>query len=279
MKILMMISHFKLRLFEFMQIKRLIFLGLLPVLLVGCAGQAPAPIYGGGVVVPSQAKTAPKVKKAKKPKVVKSVPAPVEPEIVEVKPLTDPSAYATRVEEMQPELIMPEQQFQQDSSALGTPSNGLVTEHTQAPSVPTTGSSAENLKAEAPAAPISAPVVVQPPGFEPLETFAPLSPAVTQLASAANQSTKAGNIEAATTTLERAIRIEPRNATLYYKLALLKLKQSKPRLAEDLAKKAALLASNDANMKKHSWLLIARARELQGDTNGSQEAKAKSDSF
>ncbi|MEI7997574.1 MAG: tetratricopeptide repeat protein, partial [Methylococcaceae bacterium] len=78
---------------------------------------------------------------------------------------------------------------------------------------------------------------------------------------------------------ERAIRIEPRNATLYYKLALLRLKQSKPRLAEDLAKKAALLASDDTQLKKHSWILVARAREMQGDLKGGKEARAKADGF
>ena len=118
-----------------------------------------------------------------------------------------------------------------------------------------------------------------PPPFEPLETFAPLSPAVGALALAANQNSKSGNVESATTTIERAIRIEPRNATLYYKLALLRLKQSKPRLAEDLAKKAALLASNDTQLKKHSWLLVARAREVQGDLKGGKEARAMADKF
>jgi predicted Zn-dependent protease len=106
-----------------------------------------------------------------------------------------------------------------------------------------------------------------------------LSPAVGALALAANQDSKSGNIEAATTTIERAIRIEPRNATLYYKLALLKLKQSKPRLAEDLAKKAILLATNDPQLKKHSWLLVARAREIQGDVKGGKEARTNADKF
>ena len=75
--------------------------------------------------------------------------------------------------------------------------------------------------------------------FEPIETTVALSPVVTALVSAANQNTKAGDIESAAASIERAIRIEPRNATLFYKLALLRLKQSKPRLAEDLAKKSA----------------------------------------
>ena len=62
---------------------------------------------------------------------------------------------------------------------------------------------------------------------------------------------------------------------MYYKLALLKLKASKPREAEDLAKKAALLASNDIAIKKHSWLLIAKSREVQGNIDGANEARTK----
>ena len=98
--------------------------------------------------------------------------------------------------------------------------------------------------------------------FEPLETSASLSPAVDALVLAANQKSSSGNLEVASATIERAIRIEPRNANLYYKLALIRLEQSKPRLAEDLAKKSALLAVGDSTLKKHSWLLIAHAREL-----------------
>jgi predicted Zn-dependent protease len=96
---------------------------------------------------------------------------------------------------------------------------------------------------------------------------------------AADQNSRAGDLETAAASIERAIRIEPRNATLFYKLALLKLKQSKPRLAEDLAKKSALLASTDNTLKKHCWLLIAHAREIQGNLTGAKEAQEKADSF
>ena len=116
------------------------------------------------------------------------------------------------------------------------------------------------------------------PGFQPLESFSPMSPAVGSLVLAANEDNQKGNVESATTTLERASRIEPRNATLYYKLALVKL-NSKPSQAEDLAKKAALLASNDASLKKHSWLLVAKAREMQKDFAGAKEARAKASKY
>jgi tetratricopeptide (TPR) repeat protein len=118
-----------------------------------------------------------------------------------------------------------------------------------------------------------------PTPFEPLESSASLSPAVGALVSAANQNTQAGNLESAVSSIERAIRIEPRNATLFYKLAVLRLKQSKPRLAEDLAKKSALLAASDTTLKKHSWLLIAKTREMQKDFKGAKEARAKAASF
>ncbi|MDD5273810.1 MAG: hypothetical protein PHU14_13970, partial [Methylovulum sp.] len=118
-----------------------------------------------------------------------------------------------------------------------------------------------------------------PPVFEPLQTFAPLSPVVGTLVLAANKSADKGNVESATATIERAIRIEPRNPTLFYKLALLRLRQSKPVLAEDLAKKSALLAAADKQLKKHSWLLIARAREMQNNLDGAKEARKKADNF
>ncbi|MFZ2449324.1 MAG: hypothetical protein WAW36_02245 [Methylovulum miyakonense] len=125
--------------------------------------------------------------------------------------------------------------------------------------------------------PVVAPPPPPPPPFEPLQAFAPLSPVVGTLVLAANKSTEKGNVESATATIERAIRIEPRNATLFYKLALLRLKQSKPKLAEDLAKKSVLLAGNDKQLKKHSWLLIARARDMQNNPEGAKEARKKAE--
>jgi predicted Zn-dependent protease len=194
-------------------------------------------------------------------------PLPV-PEVVETKPLGDINTHRPKLEELQPGFVASELQNEAKEAAA----NAVSQEDAS--------NSAQQLLAEPVVEePKPEPVVEAPPAFLPLDSFAPLSPAVGALASSANINSHAGNIDAATTAIERAIRIEPRNATLYYKLALLRLRQSKPRLAEDLAKKAALLASNDATMKKHSWLLIARAREVQGDINGGKEARAKADSF
>jgi predicted Zn-dependent protease len=99
------------------------------------------------------------------------------------------------------------------------------------------------------------------------------------LVTASNKNSNAGDLDSAAVAIERAIRIEPRNATLFYKLALLRLKQSQPRLAEDLAKKSALLASTDTTLKKHCWLLIAHAKELQQDLAGANNARERAESF
>lgn len=111
--------------------------------------------------------------------------------------------------------------------------------------------------------------------IEPVHT----SPAVVALMSDADRSSKSGNLGAASATVERALRIEPRNATLVYKLAELRLKQQKPRLAEDLAKKAILLAANDTALKKRSWLLVSEARNMMGNKQGAAEARKKAANF
>ena len=107
----------------------------------------------------------------------------------------------------------------------------------------------------------------------------PLTPAVVALLSKADQSYKAGEYDQAVSTIERALRIEPRNAKLVYKLAAVRLRQNKARLAEDLAKKAALLAGNNTLIKRRAWLLIAEARRLQGNQVGAREAKTKAQNY
>ncbi|MGZ8152759.1 MAG: tetratricopeptide repeat protein [Methylococcaceae bacterium] len=235
--------------------KRFLLICTLPSLIVGCAGfdtQPPAPVYqGGSPVYTRYPSAAPKVE----PVIIEK---PVD--IVETKPLEDRKTPITAPIEMLPEPLTPDQETPLEEE----PSAAELT----LPELPP----AEIVKPAPPPEPAS-------PPFTPLESFAPMSPVVGSLVVSANKNTQSGDIESATTTIERAIRIEPRNATLYYKLAVLRLNQSKPRLAEDLAKKSALLATNDNQLKKHSWLLIAKAREMQKNFDGAKEARAKASKF
>jgi tetratricopeptide (TPR) repeat protein len=262
-----------------MLIKQSFLICMLSVLLVGCSfygSQPPAPVYGNGATVYN--KKTPVLPKPPKPKEVgiedKSQGSS---ETFKAQPLKENVSIAAITEELQPEPLTPEQEKQVQESLLleqgdVTAEPGLVSPN------PEQATSVQGMQPVI-IAPKQELMTSQAPSFKPLDIFPPLSPAVGALVLAASQNTKAGNIESATTTIERAIRIEPRNATLYYKLALLRLRQSKPVMAEDLAKKAVLLASNDTQMKKHSWLLIARAREMQGDLNGGKEARSKADKF
>lgn len=120
-----------------------------------------------------------------------------------------------------------------------------------------------------------APTPTAPPG----PTAATVSPAILALAAEAEQSERAGNLDSAAAKIERALRIDTRNATLTYKLAAIRLKQEQPRLAEDLAKKADLLAQRDAALKKRCWLLIAEAKRMQNDIEGAQQAEQKAAQF
>lgn len=104
-------------------------------------------------------------------------------------------------------------------------------------------------------------------------------PAVVALVNQADASQKRGDLDAAVVNLERALRIDSRNPVITYRLAQLRLKQSKPQLAEDLAGKAALLAGSDLDLKRKSWLLIAEARQNLQNYQGAKEAKLKAESF
>ena len=251
-----------------MSLKRLVLVCALPAFLAGCSefygSQPPAPVYGGeqGTVrsdpsVPQ--KTAKPYGKPSK-QVVKTQPLK---EFSEVKPEPIPLPLPAPV---------PLESAPLESTPLET------SEPSSLPSPPAPSSTVEARPAESLPAPAPPPPVELTP-FEPIDATVRLSPAVGALVSVAKQNSKSGDLDSAAVSIERAIRIEPRNATLFYKLALLRLDQSKPRLAEDLAKKSALLASTDNTLKKHCWLLIAHAREIQQDFAGAKDARAKADSF
>jgi len=253
--------------------KRFVLLCSLPAVIVGCAefhgSQPPAPVYEGQPDIHSQTPPSPRQPKQpgqiKQPRqVLKTRPIqklPPAPEIIEITPELQPPSEEYAAPEPLP------------SSESSEPTESLEStepvEESVNPSEPI-----EALEPIKPAEPVES---LQP--LEPLQSLGPVKPAVGALVSAADQSNSSGNLDAAVATIERAIRIEPRNAALFYKLAELRLKQSKPRLAEDLAKKSALLASNNPSLKKQSWLLIGNARVMQRDYAGAKAARAKAAQF
>ncbi len=255
-----------------MFINRLFFVLLMISLLSACADfsgrQPPAPVFGdtyGNNV------------HKRYPQFPNEQPSPPPP-VIETKPLGG-LGKAPDMIEIKPEFPLPAEnppiqpETEHNSSPEDASADPALNEQ------PSEDPEAQETEAVIPQAPPLPDFPKEPETLQPLETFAPQSPAVGSLLMAANENSQSGNADSAISSIERAIRIEPRNATLYYKLAVLRLKQSKPRLAEDLARKAALLAVNDNTLKKHSWLLIANARELQNNKDGAKQAKAEAGKY
>jgi len=118
------------------------------------------------------------------------------------------------------------------------------------------------------------PYTVQPPQKTlPAETAtASQPPAVVALLDQAEQQANAGELESAAASLERAIRINPRSAVLWYHLATLRLSQGESAQAEQLAVKSNSLASGNAAQQARNWRLVAQARRQQNNPGGAAAA-------
>ncbi|VAX07021.1 hypothetical protein MNBD_GAMMA26-2020 [hydrothermal vent metagenome] len=99
--------------------------------------------------------------------------------------------------------------------------------------------------------------------------------AVADLMQAAKRQQQAGDMTGASATMERALRIEPRNAYLWSDLAKVRMAQNRYSQAEGLAAKSNALAAADRDLKRDNWLLIAQARRTVGNISGAQSAQSK----
>lgn len=88
--------------------------------------------------------------------------------------------------------------------------------------------------------------------------------AVTTLLAKSTTQIEAGEWEKAAALLERALRIEPRNANLWQRLAEVRLSQGQYAQAESLATKSNALASQDQTLQARNAQIIHQARMAQG---------------
>jgi predicted Zn-dependent protease len=95
---------------------------------------------------------------------------------------------------------------------------------------------------------------------------------VVALLDTAERQANSGDLEAAAASLERAIRIDPRNPVLWYHLATVRLSQGDSQAAEQLAAKSNSLAAGNTAQQRRNWQLIARARRAQRDEAGAAAA-------
>ena len=98
------------------------------------------------------------------------------------------------------------------------------------------------------------------------------NPAVIALLDRAQTDNATGQREAAGASLERALRIEPRNAWLWQELAQLRLTQGQYAQATSLAQKSISFAGRDRRLLALDWRVIGNARVAQGNSAGAEQA-------
>lgn len=87
------------------------------------------------------------------------------------------------------------------------------------------------------------------------------NPAASALLESAAQNLHAGQLDQAAATLERALRIEPRNPAILHYLGQTRLQQGQYQQAESLAAKSNTLAGRDLGLRERNAWLIAEARQ------------------
>src|SRR5258706_7196494 len=98
------------------------------------------------------------------------------------------------------------------------------------------------------------------------------SPAMASLMESARADATAGRIGNAAASLERAVRIEPRNPRLWQQLARVRILQNDYVQAESCAARSNSWAGSDDALRADNWRLIAQAREARGDSDGAKAA-------
>lgn len=121
-------------------------------------------------------------------------------------------------------------------------------------------------------APESGPVPVPVPAPVPESAARTENLAIAGLMDGARADAAAGRLANAAASLERALRIEPRNPRLWQELARVRLKQGDYAQAESTAARSNSWARFDPALRADNWRLIAQAREARGDAEGARAA-------
>ena len=99
------------------------------------------------------------------------------------------------------------------------------------------------------------------------------NPAVVALLDGAYQQSESGQLDAAASKLERAVRISPRDARVWNALAKVRYQQKKYVLSISLSRKSNLLSANDKNLQRSNWFLMADCYDRLGNKNSAKQAR------
>lgn len=138
---------------------------------------------------------------------------------------------------------------------------------------PTSPGSTPSLPAPAPGEAVGEPVTAPAPApAPPPARNYTLSPASQALVSQARTQAAAGDHTLASSTIERALRIEPDNPLLWIELSRVRLAEGNYAQAESLGRKAVSLATGDARAEATAWRMIAESLRARGRNAEAREA-------
>jgi hypothetical protein len=98
---------------------------------------------------------------------------------------------------------------------------------------------------------------------------------VLALLTTAQQQQAGGDLNGASSSLERAQRVAPREPQVLYRLAQVRMAQGDAAQAEQFARRGLTMANGRPALQASLWELIAQAREKQGDSAGAALARQK----
>ncbi|MGO3543923.1 MAG: tetratricopeptide repeat protein [Pseudomonas helleri] len=98
---------------------------------------------------------------------------------------------------------------------------------------------------------------------------------VLALLTTAQQQQASGDLNGASSSLERAQRVAPREPQVLYRLAEVRMAQGDAAQAEQFARRGLTFASGRPDLQASLWGLIAQARDKQGDAAGAALARQK----
>lgn len=114
-----------------------------------------------------------------------------------------------------------------------------------------------------------------PSGASTLKQDEQLDGPVLALLTAARDQEGRGDLGGASSSLERAMRIAPREPQVFYRLAQVRLAQGDAAQAEQVAQRGLSYAAGRPSLQAGLWELVAQAREKQGNSAGAAEARQR----
>ncbi len=106
---------------------------------------------------------------------------------------------------------------------------------------------------------------------EPLSSTPQMSAVARKLLVSSETQSSIGDWDSAANSLERALRLEPRNALLWSRLAGIRFKQKDWQQSVQLAAKSNTLTGQNINLRRQNWNMMAGAYDALGDAATAQK--------